>query len=359
MRLIITILLTLGIMSSKAQQTFDFDSLIQTNPLFEHALRMAADTFQIFGTEEPLEFAVATDFKQLIKNKYKDIYQDAVVKYQVSDSLILTRQVRIKPRGEFRLKKCQYPPLRVNVKKTEEVFGILTDLHKIKMVTPCRGIGSYQEYLYKEYLAYKLYNIITDYSFKVRMLKINYQNTGGKEEIGSVHTFIIEDQNALAKRSEALPIKNEKLNGRLLDEEHAALMFLFQYMIGNTDWSVAGLHNMKLLKLKDPSRPNPIGVPYDFDYSGLVDAVYAIPSDKLPIKDVRERLYFGFCISESTMQNAIDHFVSKKTAIFHLIENFTWLDQKEINSITRYMEEFYDTLENPRRFNSLIVKQCR
>ncbi len=168
---------------------YDFDSLLQNSPKFESLARVVFDTFQIFGPEEPLHFTVSTDFRTLLKNKHKDEYQDAQVIYQLGDTINISREIRIKPRGVLRLKICSQPPLRVNVKKTKDIFQLLDDLEKLKLVVPCRGISAYQNYIYSEYLAYKLYNVITDNSFRVRMIRVNYYDTGGKVKAGNAYTF--------------------------------------------------------------------------------------------------------------------------------------------------------------------------
>ena len=211
-KILLTLLASIWSVSISAQNySFDFDSLLEHNPYYAPILKSVADTFGLFEREEPLEFTVATDFKALSKNKHKDLYQEATVIYQIADTLAITRKVRIKPRGEFRLKNCRYAPLRVNVKQTEEIFQLLDDLDKIKLVVPCRSQNVYQTYVFNEFLAYKLYNVITDYSFRVRMLKVYFEPTKGKEEIQHIYTFIIESHKSLAKRTESLPYKLEKV----------------------------------------------------------------------------------------------------------------------------------------------------
>ncbi len=345
--------------STQSQHRYDFDSLLQHNPLFEPVLKAVADTFKLFENTSPLEFSVATDFKNLVKNKYQDTYQEAMVTYQIADTLAISRKVRVKPRGAFRLKECQYPPLRVNVKETKEVFELLDDLDKLKMVVPCKGFGNYQTYIYNEYLAYRLYNILTDHSFRVRLIKINYQNTGGKMEIGSAHTFIIENQKSLAARLDCIPLKVDNVGTRYTQKEYAILMYLFQFMIGNTDWSVPGLHNVKLIKSTSPLIPNPIPVPYDFDYSGLVDASYAAPHESLGIPSVRVRKYLGFCTTEEELKQAIDVFQRKRGEILKLIEEFPWLsDAGKIRSL-KYIQNFYKIIDDPKKIKAHISLRCK
>lgn len=338
---------------------YDFDSLLQHNPMFEPMVKIVLDTFELFGPEEPLELTISSDLKALVKNKYKDEYQVANVIYNLWDTINISREIRIKPRGEFRLKNCSNPPLRVNVKKTEEIFELLDGLGKLKMVVPCKGSSYYQSYIFSEYLAYKLYNIITENSFQTRLIKASYFDTSGKVKAGQAYTFIIESEKNLAKRRECVSIDNERVSGKSLDPETAAIVYLFQYMIGNTDWSVPGLHNMKLLKSTDVSRPYPIPVTYDFDYSGIVNASYAIPGDHVSIETVTEREYMGYCLPDEYLDKAFEHFINKEPEMMALIQDFDLISSKLKKTTLKYLEEFFDTIKDPKRRGNVIVKNCR
>jgi len=355
-------LITLGLLTesvSAQQRHYDFDSLLHSNPQFESLAQLVADTFRIFGPHEPLELTVSTDLKGLARNKYKDEYQPADVIFNLWDTISISREIRVKPRGEFRLKNCNNPPLKLNVKQTEEVFTLLDVLGKVKMVVPCKGSSMYQNYILTEYLVYRLYNIITDFSFQVRLINVHYFDTSDKIKEGETYTFIIENQKALATRLHSIPIDNERVSAKHLDLENAAIMYLFQYMIGNTDWSVPGLHNMKLLKTEDISRPHPIPVSYDFDYCGLVDASYAIPGDHVSIEEVTEREYMGYCMPEEHMDNAFNLFLEKEPEIKALVADFALIDERQRKKSTRFLEEFFDIIRNPKRRDNLILKTCR
>lgn len=338
---------------------YDFDSLLQNNPAFSTMARQVFDTFQIFGPEEPLELTVSTDFKALTKNKDKDEYQPAQVIYRLWDSINVSREIRIKPRGVLRLKVCSQAPLWVNVKKTEDVFQLLDDLGKLKLVVPCRGTNAHQQYIYSEYLIYRLYNIITNNSFKVRMIKVNYSDTSGKLKPGHGYTFIMESHKSLAKRQQCITFKNEDLNMKLIDPENAALLYLFQYMVGNTDWSIHGLHNIKLIKTLDPTVPKPIAVPYDFDYAGLVNTNYAVPGEHVDIDHVRERAYMGHCLPEEIVEKAIDHYLERELEVIDLIRGLDYLTESQKKKSLAYLDKFFETLKNPKRYKFAILDKCR
>ena len=337
----------------------DFDSLLEHNPLFGEFMRNTFDTFQIFGPDEPLEFTVYSDFRALSKNKFKDEYQQAEVVFQLWDSILISRDIRIKPRGDFRLKNCSQAPLRVNVKKTKQVFQLLDDLNKLKLVVPCKGANIYQDYIFREYLAYKLYNVITDNSFRVRLIKVNYHDTGGKLKPNSAYTFIIESPKSLAERQHSIQIKSEKISSISLDEENAARLYLFQFMIGNTDWSITGLHNIRLLKTKDVTRPYPLAVPYDFDYCGLVNASYAFPGDHVDIKEVTDRVYMGYCLPEEILNSAFEQFIEKEAEIMATVHNFEQMPDNSKKKALDYLEKFYDIIKEPKRRGYQIERKCK
>lgn len=338
---------------------YDFDSLLQHNVHFGPVAKMVFDTFQIFGPEVPLEFSVSTDLKALAKNKYDDEYQTADVIFNLWDTVNISREIRIKPRGEFRLKNCSNPPLRVNVKETEQVFELLDGLSKLKMVVPCKGSTTYQDYILNEYLAYKLYNIITENSFLVRLVKVKYFDTSEKIKAGEAYTFIIESEKAMAERLEAIPIDNEKVGAKYLDPETAAVLYLYQFMIGNTDWSVPGLHNMKLIKTEDVTRPYPIPVTYDLDYSGFVNASYAVPGDHVNIERVTEREYMGYCLPPEYMEKAFDLFIEKEPQIMAAVQNFALIGDREKRTNQSFLEEFFDIIKNVKSRENRIINRCR
>jgi hypothetical protein len=129
-------------------------------------------------------------------------------------------------------------------------------------------------------------------------------------------------------------------------------------MIGNTDWSVPGLHNMKLLKTTDVSRPRPIPVTYDFDYCGLVDAPYAIPGTHVDIESVTERAYMGYCLPDEFMDKAFDLFIEKEAEVMAVVREFSLMTDKSKKKPLSYLEEFYDIIKDPKRRNSRIIKSC-
>jgi hypothetical protein len=137
-------------------------------------------------------------------------------------------------------------------------------------------------------------------------------------------------------------------------------MAIFNYMIGNTDWSVPNQHNCKILMMSNTSTPE-LGmiVPYDFDYAGLVNAVYAIPTEGLKIESVQERLYLGICRDESSFLNAIREFADKKEDFYRVIRESTYLNERSAREMLFYLDEFYKDFDNRNTIVYKLMKDCK
>ena len=170
----------------------------------------------------------------------------------------------------------------------------LSSLKKLKLVCGCdRGIES-EALILKEYLVYKIYNLLTDMSFRVRLLRINYQDTRNKLKPYSQYAFLIEDVDEMARRNKCYEVEKLSFRSDGTSQEQMTLVAIFQYMIGNTDWAIPNYHNIKLMRPVTDSFSMPYTIPYDFDFCGLVNANYATPPEELGISSVRERAYRGY-----------------------------------------------------------------
>jgi hypothetical protein len=228
----------------------------------------------------------------------------------------------------------------------------------MKLVTHCE-YGN-EDYLFREYLIYKLYNVLTDNSFRVRLTKITYINTFKKSKPISAYAFLIEPLTLLAERTNTTPIKMANLNQKNILPEIMDRVAIFNYMIGNTDWSVPGQHNCKIMTRKSTDRPE-LGmlVPYDFDYSGLVNAYYAIPYEPLGLKSVRERRYLGICRNEETFINALKEFADKKDEFYRIINDFKLLSPKSKKDMIGFLDSFYEGIEKHKSLVSDMLRECK
>jgi len=340
-------------------QIHDFDSLVNHSVEFKAYAKSIEDTLDLFDSNEILNITFESDFKHLIKNKYRDEYQDAVIKIMINDTVQVTRKIEVKPRGNVRKSTCMIPPLKLNFEKKEAFLDQMKEFDKIKMVLDCKKGTLYDQYLLLEYYAYRMQNMLTDYSLRTRLLSVTYVDTSGKMKEITQHGFFIENIDQLATRLNAIKIETKNIKDSYTDHKTLAEAYLFQYMIGNTDWSIPAMHNVYLIKSTDPNKIAPCAIPYDFDYAGIVDANYAIPDPKLGIATVRERVYRGICLSENEVQDAAKEFLDKKNQIYDLYQNDQLLDKNVKNNTLAYLDEFFEVLENKNLFKKNILDSCR
>ena len=314
--------------------------------------------FDLFAEETPLKIHLTFDYKTFIKGKFKDEYQPAEISIFVDSQTVITQPIKMKARGNFRKRFCQFPPIRLNFKPANFDQPSLKQLDKLKLVTNCKYQDAFQQYILKEYLVYKLYNLMTPYSFKVRLLDITYIDSKGKKKPLTRYGFIIEDIDQLASRNNCLELDIASLPPAQTDREQLSLIGIFQYMIGNTDWYLGNMHNLKLVKLKDPVVSRNFLVPYDFDYSGMVNAHYAIPADGLGIESVRERLYRGYCRTEQEFQATFQKFIDRKDQMYQLINDFSLLDKRSKYEMTSFLDSFFEDLNSRNIIRRVFLSEC-
>lgn len=299
-----------------------------------------------FDIEAPFDCTLEFDIKEYQRSKNKGQYLPAKLSfYDQKDSLITTRQVRLKARGNFRRDHCSLPPLWLNIKKAKIAGEEFENVNKMKIVTHCRMSSTYQSVIMKEFLAYNIYRVISPYSFRVRLMEIRYIDTGRKNKEYTDWAFVIEPEAMMAERLDAFPFKYDNISRTQTRVFETDVMSIFQYMIGNADYSIMARHNTKLIKLNDLSVSEPIPVPYDFDYTGIVNAPYAEPGENLPIEKITDRYFLGPCRTREEFQNAIDVFIQKKENINEVVNSFPYANAKTKKDVIDYLNEFYNQLE--------------
>lgn len=312
----------------------------------------------IFGSDEPLKITLEFDLKQLIKGKYKGEYIQAQFQTDLPDGEAISEKIRIRARGNTRRKYCFLPPIKLNFKDPQTQKPLFMGLSTLKLVTPCKYTKTFQQYVYTEYLAYRMFNEISPISFKVRMVDLTYIDSRGKKEPYHAYGFLIEHVDHMAARNTSREVEVPKFSQKLVNMDYMAKVAIFQFAIGNTDWLVENLHNMKLIQLNEFSRQEIYAVPYDFDYSGLVNTIYAVPHEELGLASVQERLYRGLCFSEAELEDVFRLFREKKERILKLIEDFTLLDEQRRYAMLTYIDEFYQIIDNPIFVRNQIHGYC-
>ena len=275
--------------------------------------------------------------------------------YFKADSSEVTIPVNVKTRGHFRRQKenCAYPPLLIDFeKKDAKTAGIFKEQNKLKLVMPCRE----EKYIIREWLVYKIYNLVTPKSFRARLVMVKLEDDSKKKSVSPFYGILLEEEKQMAKRNKE-KIVERKLVAEQTEAESFLSMAVFEYLIGNTDWSVPYLHNIKLLA--PDSMAIATAVPYDFDHAGIVNAPYAYPAEELEMKSVLERRYRGYCVRDmKDFEPVVEQYNRLKKDIYNLYTSCDLLDERYVKSTIAYLDEFYKTINNPKAWQREFTFPC-
>ena len=281
-----------------------------------------------------------TDMEELINNRRREEYQPAKLACTVKDGEQTELKVNVIPRGNYRRRICSFPPVRLNFsKKYLAKKGLTREYDKMKLVTMCQGGKDGRGLLLKEYLAYKFYNLLTPNSYRVQLAKITYIDTEGNREDEQQYGILVEDTDEMAHRvgGEECECRNYPQDSIAAEVEN--IMAVFQYMIGNEDWSMQMLRNTKVVRPDDGSPFVP--VPYDFDFSGFVNAPYAVPRSELNMLDIRDRIFLGFPVEVGLLNQTLKQFEEQHSLMIMAIQNLVDLRSFERKAASNYIDSFF------------------
>lgn len=278
---------------------------------------------------------------------------------KLPDSTVVDQPVQLEMRGHLRREICYIPPLWINFMKTDSLKFPFSPLKKLKLVNGCMSNNHYNQWVLMEFLVYKIFNLLTEKSFRVRLLDVTYIDSNAKKKPVRTYAFLIEDVKDLAKRHNCREYTTGRTKSETTDRKQMTMVALFEYMIGNTDWSVTVRHNIKTIIPKDDSTAKPFAVPYDFDYSGIVNTTYAIPDPEFPIKSVTERLYRGYPRTMEELNEALEIFNRQKDSIFSLINNFYLLSKDNKKNMILFLDQFYALVKDPRDVKYNFINNAR
>ena len=260
---------------------------------------------------------------------------------------------------------CDFPPLKLWFDKEQRKGTPFRGQGSLKMVTHCKKNKGYEQYYIKEYLSYRIYNLITPYSFRVRPMMVTYLDSERDSKAFERFGFLLEDVDDMAERNGQIELEIPKISHRKLDPDETSNYMLFHYLIGNLDWSATSgrdpvecCHNSKLIG-KSPDATPVFSIPYDLDSTGLVDTSYAAPPEGLKVRNIRQRLYRGFCIHNDAVPAALDRFQGQKQNIMDLFTRETLLTNQVRSRAIKYLDEFYVSLASPGTLDKLLIGKCR
>ena len=306
-----------------------------------------AETRALFESSAPLEFTLSGNFKQIQGDRMPTSTKTfpATIEFQQTDGSPTRIDIPVRTRGQIRRSYdvCSFAPIRLEFPKGTGKGTVFDGQEHLKLVTHCRDFKEAEQYPLREYAAYRIFNLLTPKSFRARLVNVTYFNTAGNKSLGTHHGMLIEDDSDLAKRIEGRIVTQTPLLSRL-DRDYFTLVTTFFYMIGNLDVSVIGQHNVKLVQTRDRAV---YAVPYDFDYSGLVDTPYALPPKELQVASVRDRMYRGPCRSTPELETFFAQFRAIRPAIAALYDSISDFDAKGKKRALEFLDQFYRTLDRP------------
>ena len=318
-------------------------------------------SFGLFANEEPLEITLQYDLTTYLRKKPREEYLNSKITFHPGTADSLTRDIKLRTRGVFRHTQCYYPPIELNFRNAGFGYSDLDSIRRLKMVPQCNSGRDSERYVLIEYLIYKMFSTLTDTSFKVRLLKVNYIDSENRQKPFTQFGFFIEPVKMLAARTNSVEIESRALTQKTVYPNMIDRIAIFNYMIGNFDWAVPNQHNIKTFKpMVFDSEYLVTAVPYDFDFTGLVDASYAIPDDKITgTTSIRERIFLGVCRSREEYQQALVEFLEKKDEIYGMINEFPYLDDKQKKKMTYYLDTFYEQCTGKQRIVNVFLNSCK
>lgn len=315
--------------------------------------------FDFISKDEVFEMTLEANFDSLLLHKKRMVdYMPGKVSFNNNEQEEVDLKVEIRPRGKYRRKVCEFPPLRLKFKKKSlKKIGLSGKHNSLKLVSHCLDDKKEaKRNILKEYLIYKIYNLHSDYSLRAQLVKINYVQSGTGEKMFERMGILLEDDNELAKRTNSKVVEKKNCSIDSIDIYYGNIQAMFQCMIGNADWSITHMRNVKVL------RPEPNSLlctfPYDFDFSGFVSASYAIPNPDYKLRSTKQRVFLGKLHSGEEMKKVAKHFLDQKEATIQICKDFKILNKRCRKDVIKYLKSFYEILEDEEMMAMELTKLC-
>jgi hypothetical protein len=324
------------------------------------ARRAEAEARPLFQSVAPLEFTLSANFSTINKDHNPESTRryPGVLTVAGPDGAPQTIPVTLSARGHFRrmARNCGWVPLRIELPRDGIAGTVFDGQTTLKLGTGCEAQNAFEQYTLREYLTYPLFNLVTPLSFRARLARATYVEESSQKKITTRYALFIEHENDVARRNEGRIVELPRVEFKSLDAETLTRMMLFEYMIGNTDFSIWALHNVRLVQT--PARTL-LPVPYDFDLSGCVHAPYANPDRRLGLKSVLDRLYRGPCRTTEELDAAAAPFRAKRAETMALLDSIRDLDATDRRDAKEYLEAFFRAIERPASIKRQFVDGCK
>ena len=322
--------------------------------------RAEAEALPLFKDVAPLSFTLEADFKAIGRDRDPDSTKQypATLSVPGHDGAIVTIPVSLNTRGRSRLnpRVCSFVPLGIELPKKGVKGTPFDGQQSMKLVTHCQNDRDHDQYVLLEHLAYRIFNVLTPNSFRTRLAKGTYVDVTNHRTLSTHNAMFIEDDGDVARRMEGRVVNLPRLRFDGLDQESLMRLMVFQYLIGNTDFSIWALHNVGVV-----ATPNRVLYPiaWDFDLTGLVNPPYGLPDPRFNISSVRERLYRGPCKSLDELEPHLTVFRATQAEVMGLIDSVPELESRRRDTARGFLNQFYSTLARRERLKKELVDKCR
>jgi hypothetical protein len=327
------------------------------------SLPAAAADLPLFASDDVLDIVIEVPMRTLVNERDDRPVLDGTISYVNESGETVSIGMTLTTRGKSRLVYCSFPPLSLNLKRKQTKDTLFDGQNKLKIVTHCKKGSKHERYLQQEYGIYKGFNVLTDYSLRARWLRVTYRDTENDNDEEVFPAFFIESDNEVAARHEMKKLKTDTINSIQLDEAGAIRYSLFQFLIANTDWSTlkgpAGegcCHNGKVI-IEPDSTSGWVVLPYDFDQAGLINTSYSVPSAALKINSVKQRLFRGRCMNLGELDNTVAQFNESRADLEASFASKVG-HSGTLRSMQRYVEDFYEIVNDPKKSQRMIVDKC-
>ena len=319
----------------------------------------------LFAGHELLQITISAPFSSIMRNRSDEEFVPGTLSYSEPGRDPVVFDIGLRPRGNFRLRAdlCDFAPLSVNFVKSQTANTLFENQDKLKLVTHCQYNDTYEQSVVSEYLVYRVFNVLTDVSFRARLLRVVYVDTGRENREIEAFAFFIEHKDRLAQRQQLATVETRRVGISQMPPAYANLTSVFHFFIGNTDFSHIApepdgncCHNHSLFANDAGVR---YSVPYDFDMSGFVKAPYSFPSQKSRLRHVRQRRYQGWCVNNDHLAASVALMVEKRAEINDLIRAQQELKEYKRKSLMKFLDDFYKDVETPRKVEKKLIRDCR
>ncbi|MFC2123697.1 hypothetical protein ACFLU5_02700 [Bacteroidota bacterium] len=330
-----------------------FALFVSTQPLKSQSEQV------IFQNDVAIAATLKYDFRILNKTKETEEEVPAQFGIYLPDSTYIEKPVNISIRGGYRKAKCTFTPIHIYFKGSGFEQDGWKDLGKVKLIRMCKSSANYNQLVIREWLVYRIYNLFTDKSYQTCLLNITMYDTGSNKKPLTTYAFLQEETDKLAERMNTEEVEPNRVLPHEFDAALLNLISVFEYMIGNLDWSAIKMHNVRTFMPTNGENPLCIPVPYDFDFSGIVNASYASPPPELAVESVRERLFRGLCRPKNEYLEVFEMLKEKKDEIYALIDNCPYLVKSHRKDMKTYLEQFYFVINSEKQSQREIFDNCR